>query len=346
MKALVYRGRGSLVLEERPRPHPGKGEALLHVDACSICGTDLRIAAGDHRSYAQGSGRIPGHEIAGTVVEVGDGVAAGIGDSVFVAPNYGCGHCRACGQGQVNLCDEPRAIGITEDGGFAEYLLLQRDLVDQGNLLRFGPGVDPGAVALAEPLACALRGSRACHIGEGDVVVVYGAGPIGLFHIALARLAGARAVVVCEPNVDRRQRALAWGATSAHDASFDELQAALEGAGAPRGADAVVVAAPAPVAQRQALELAGPGGRVNFFAGLPRERSRVELDSNLIHYKELVVTGTTASTNEECHAALDLIVDGQVDAGSLVDARFDLASAEDAFELAASGRALKVVIEP
>ncbi len=108
----------------------------------------------------------------------------------------------------------------------------------------------------------------------------------------------------------------------------------------------MVVAAPVPVAQRQALELAGPGGRVNFFAGLPRERSRVELDSNLIHYKELVVTGTTASTNEECRAALDLIVDGQVDAGSLVDARFDLASAEDAFELAASGRALKVVIEP
>src|ERR1035438_637016 len=114
MRALVYRGRGSLVLEERPRPHAGKGEALLHVDACSICGTDLRIAAGDHRSYAEGSGRIPGHEIAGTVVEVGDGVAAGIGDSVFVAPNYGCGHCRACRRGQVNLCDEPRAIGITD----------------------------------------------------------------------------------------------------------------------------------------------------------------------------------------------------------------------------------------
>jgi L-iditol 2-dehydrogenase len=346
MKALVYRGRGSLVLEERPQPHPGRGEVLLHVDACSICGTDLRIAAGTHRSYADGSGRIPGHEIAGTVVETGDGAAAGVGERVFVAPNYGCGRCRACLRGQVNLCDEPRGVGITEDGGFAEYVLLTRDLVAQGNLLRFGPGVDPAAVGLAEPLACALRGSRACHIGDGDVVVVYGAGPVGLFHIALARLAGARAVVVCEPNVARRQRALAWGATSAHDASFDELRAALEDAGATRGADAVVVAAPAPVAQSQALELAGPGGRVNFFAGLPRERSKIELDSNLIHYKELVVTGTTASTNDECRAALDLIVDGQVDAGSLVDARFDLASAGDAFELAASGRALKVVIEP
>ena len=87
-------------------------------------------------------------------------------------------------------------------------------------------------------------------------------------------------------------------------------------------------------------------GRVNFFAGLPRGRSRVELDSNLIHYKELVVTGTTASTNDECRAALDLIVEGQVDVGSLVDARFGLASAQAAFELAASGRAVKVVIEP
>ena len=258
MKALVYRGRGSLVLEEQPQPHPGKGEALLRVDACSICGTDLRIAAGDHRSYADGSGRIPGHEIAGTVVEVGDGASAGIGDRVFVAPNYGCGRCRSCRRGQVNLCDKPRAIGITEDGGFAEYLLLRRDLVDQGNLLRFGDGVDPGAVALAEPLAARCAAHGLATSAMGDVVVVYGAGPIGLFHIALARLAGARAVVVCEPNVDRRQRALAWGATSAHDASFDELQAALEGAGATRGADVVVVAAPVPTAQRQALELAGP----------------------------------------------------------------------------------------
>jgi L-iditol 2-dehydrogenase len=108
----------------------------------------------------------------------------------------------------------------------------------------------------------------------------------------------------------------------------------------------VVVAAPVAVAQSQALELAGPQGRVNFFAGLPRERSKIELDSNLIHYKELVVTGTTGSTNDECRSALDLIVDGRVDVASLIDARFDLASAEAAFELAASGRALKVVIEP
>jgi L-iditol 2-dehydrogenase len=268
------------------------------------------------------------------------------------------------------MCHEPRGVGITEDGGFAEYLLLHKDLVDQGNLLPFdlgmdqgageggGPGdgagpaagartaLDIGSVALAEPLACALRGSRACRIGDGDVVLVYGAGPVGLFHLALARLAGAAAVVVCEPNPERRQRALAWGAAAAHGADLGQLKAALASAGAPQGADAVIVAAPVAAAQAQALELAGPWARVNFFAGLARGHSLVELDSNLIHYKELVVTGTTASTNEECRAALDLIVAGRVDAGSLVEARFELASADAAFELAASGLAMKVLVAP
>ena len=93
--------------------------------------------------------------------------SADAGDRVFVAPNYGCGRCRACRRGEVNLCETPRAIGITEDGAFAEYVLLPRDLVAQGNLLPSREDADPGAVALAEPLACALRGSRACRIGEG-----------------------------------------------------------------------------------------------------------------------------------------------------------------------------------
>jgi L-iditol 2-dehydrogenase len=336
MQVLAYRGPNSLVLEKRAPPRAGAGEVVVRVDACSICGTDLRIAAGSHRAYADASGRVPGHEIAGTVVEVGDGAEATAGARVFVAPNYGCGRCRACLRGAVNLCETPRAVGITEDGGFAEYVRLPREFVAQRNLLPIRDGADPGAVAIAEPLACALRGSRACRIEAGDVVIVFGAGPIGLLHVALAVLAGAGAVLVCEPNSERRDRALAWGATAGY----------ADGAELPGGADVVIVAAAVPIAQQQALELAGTGGRVNFFAGLPRDRSRVELDTNLIHYKELVVTGTTASTNAECNDALDLIFDGRVDTASLIDARFDLASAREAFELAGSGRALKVVIEP
>jgi len=336
MRALAYRGPDGLVLEERPQPRPEEGEVVVHVDACSICGTDLRIAAGTHRAFADANGRIPGHEIAATVVEPGEDADVESGTRVFVAPNYGCGACRACLRGDVNLCARTRAIGITDDGGFAEFLRLPRELVEQGNLLAIRDGADPGAVAIVEPLACALRGSRACRIGDGDLVIVFGAGPVGLFHVALARLAGAGDVLVAEPNPERRERALAWGATAAY----------ADAAGLQAGADVVIVAAPVAAAQQLALELAGPGGRVNLFAGLPRDRSRVELDTNLVHYKELVVTGTTASTNVECRDALDLVLDGTIDTASLIGARFDLGSAGDAFELAASGRALKVVIEP
>jgi L-iditol 2-dehydrogenase len=342
MRVLAYRGPGVLELEDRPQPHARDGEVVVRVDACAICGTDLRIAAGGHRAYADASGRVPGHEISATVVEVGGEVGAAVGDRAFVAPNYGCGQCRACRRQQVNLCPDLRAIGITEDGGFAEYLRLGREPMAQGNLLLVDGQVDPGAIALAEPLACALRGSQACRLQEGDVVLVYGAGPIGLLHIALARLAGAGAVVVCEPNAQRRERALGFGASSAYGVDGQDLRHAL----GPDGADAVIVATPAAAAQKQALELAGPGGRVNFFAGLPRDASTVDLDTNLVHYKELVVTGTTASTNESCRAALDLITSGRLPISELIDARMDLGSAQRAFELARSGQVMKAVVQP
>jgi L-iditol 2-dehydrogenase len=273
---------------------------------------------------------VPGHELAGTVFEVGHSVGqVSEGDHVFVAPNYGCGRCHSCRCGLVNLCESPRALGITADGAFAEYALLPHDLVAQGNVIPFALGHDAAAVALAEPLACVLRGSRACRIGHGDLVLVFGAGPIGLLHLAVARLSGAE-VVVREPNDARLAVAVARGAAT-------ELT---------RAPDVVIVAAPSAAAQKEALELAAPGGRVNFFAGLPRDASRVELDTNLVHYKELVVTGTTANTNTDCRDALRLILDGRIDTASLIDARFDLTAARDAFELAASGRALKVVIGP
>jgi L-iditol 2-dehydrogenase len=346
MHALAYRGPGKLVLEQRATPMPGAGEAVVHVDACSICGTDLRIAAGSHRAYPEANGRVPGHELAGTVVAAGSGVSLHEGDHVFVAPNYGCGRCRACSRGQINLCEAPRALGITDDGAFADYTLLPCELVEQGNVMPFRDDRDAGSIALVEPLACVLRGSHACRITRGDVVLVFGAGPIGLLHVAAARIAGAAAVVVSEPNRARHSRALEWGAASVHGTEADEIRAGLVDAGAPHGADAVIVAAPSADAQRAALGLAASGGRVNYFAGLPRGGSLVELDTNLVHYGELLVTGTTANTNDDCRAALDLVLNGRIDTASLIDARFALGSALEAFELAGSGQALKVVIEP
>jgi L-iditol 2-dehydrogenase len=339
VKALVYHGPEDLRVEERPDPEPGAGEALLRVAACGICGTDLRIASGSHRAYPDGTVRIPGHEIAGSLEAVGEGVELPVGSAAFVAPNIGCEHCPECSAGRVNLCRTPRALGITDDGGFAEYVLLDGQLVAQGNVLVVDDGSDMAALALVEPLACALRGSKACRIGEGDVVVIAGAGPVGLMHLQLAKLRDPATVIVSEPSATRRAEAERFGA----DLTVEPADLA-EAVG--DGADVVITAAPAPAAQAQALELAAPGARINFFGGLPRERSRVELDTNLIHYRELLVTGTTANTTADCREALELVVSGRVDTAALIGDREPLAAAADAFAAARSGELLKVVIEP
>jgi L-iditol 2-dehydrogenase len=339
LRALVYHGADDLRVEERRDRVPGPGEALLRVEACGICGTDLRIAAGAHRAYPEGTVRVPGHEIAGRLEAVGDGVDLPVGASAFVAPNIGCGHCPECRAGRVNLCRTPRALGITDDGGFAEFVLLDEALVSQGNVLLVEDGRDMAALALVEPLACALRGSEACRIAEGDVVVIVGAGPVGLMHLQVARLRNPARVIVSEPSPARRAEAERFGA----DVTVEPEQLA-EAVG--DGADVIVTAAPAPAAQRQAIELAAPGARINFFGGLPRDRSQVELDTNLIHYRELVVTGTTANTTEDCREALELVVSGRVDTAGLVGDREPLAAAADAFATARAGERLKVVIEP
>jgi L-iditol 2-dehydrogenase len=344
MRALVYRGPGELRVEERPLPEPAPGELLLRVDACGICGTDLRIASGRHRAYQDGTERVPGHEIAGTVAAAGDGVELTEGTRAFVAPNVGCGRCPACRAGQVNLCRDMEALGITRDGGFAEYVLVRRDMVDQGNVLTLEEPADPAAIALVEPLACALRGSKACGIQPGDVVVIAGAGPIGLMHLRLALLAEPAVVIVSEPSPTRREEAARSGAHVAVEpgALADAVRESSNG----NGADVVITAAPSAPAQQQALELAAPLGRINFFGGLPSDASAVTLDTNLIHYRELVVTGTSANTTEDCREALELVLSGRVDTGALVGDRRPLDDALGAFEAAASAAVPKVVIEP
>ncbi len=346
MLALAYRGPHRLELEERPLPEPGAGELVVRVDACSICGTDLRIAEGSHHAYGAAEGRVPGHELAGTVVARGSGAGPQVGTRVFVAPNFGCGVCRECRRGDVNLCQAPRALGITEDGGFAEAVRLPQPLVEQGNVIPLTGDPEAATMALAEPLASVVRGSRACRIQSGEAVLIFGAGAIGLLHLALARLAGAGAVVVGEPNPVRHPRAVTAGAASVHGADPEALRHALDAVGATRGADVVIVAAPAASAMAAAVELAAPAARINLFAGLARAASTVALDLNRIHYRELVVTGTSANTNRDCREALELIHAGRVQPAALIDARFPLARALDAFALAGSGRALKVVIEP
>jgi len=347
MLAAVYHGPEDLRVEEVPVPKIGLGELLIKVQDASICGTDLRIFHGSHRKYPQGTVRIPGHEVVGTIAALGDGLRGyEIGQTVFIAPNIGCGHCRQCVSGNNNLCENYDALGITIDGAFAEYVRIPAQAVLQGNVMPVNPAVDPAVAALIEPFACVLRGQMAVNIRPGDVVLVIGAGPIGIMHTKLARLSGAGRVLVSEPMSLRLEQAARMGADRTINPSQEDLAAIVAEESHGNGADVVIVAAPVHQAQEQALQLASISGRINFFGGLPKDHPTIQFDSNLVHYKELMVTATTACSTGNCLRAAEIVNTGKIDLSDLISRRFELSKAVEAFNAAADRTSLKIVLEP
>ena len=347
MLAAVYHGPEDVRLEEVPVPIIGADEVLLKVANAGICGTDLRIWHGAHRKFPPGTVRVPGHELVGDIIELGANVK-GLepGERVFVAPNMGCGHCRQCVSGNNNRCARYEAIGVTMDGAFAEYVRIPAAAILQGNLIPLAAQADPAAATLIEPFACVLRGQDAVAVRPGEVVLVIGAGPIGIMHVMLARLRGAGRVIVSDLLPDRLRLAIRTGADRTVSPLQEDLAAVIAEESGGEGVDVIIVAAPAAGAQEEALKLSAIGGRINLFGGLPREQSTIRFDSNLVHYKELVVTGTTACSTADCWRAAALVNSGRVDLSHLVSARFPLSEALQALAAAEDRKSLKVVIEP
>ncbi len=347
MLAAVYHGPNDLRVEEVPRPQIGADEILLKVLGATICGTDLRILHGGHRKYPEGTVRIPGHEVAAEIVEIGERVTGyALGQRFFVAPNMGRGSSRATISGNNNMDPNYDAFGITIDGGFAEMMRVPASAVRQGNLMPIADDVDPAVAALIEPLACVLRGQNAINVHDGDVVVVMGAGPIGVLHVKLANLRGAIRVIVSEPAAGRREQALALGADRVVDPLNEDLQAAVMEESSGRGADVIIVAAPSKSAQESALQIAAIGGRINFFGGLPKQDPFIRFDANIVHYNELIVTGTTACSTYDCLRAAEIVNSGRMALAPLVTSRFPLREANAAFAAAADGNNLRVALEP
>lgn len=347
MLAAVYHGPNDLRVEQVPQPEIGSGEILLRVIAATICGTDIRILKGEHRHYPAGTVRIPGHEVVGDIVEIGDGVQGyGIGQRVFVAPNMGHAFDRNTIAGNNNLDPGFEAIGINLDGAFAEYIRIPARAISQGNLMLLADDIVPAAAALVEPLACVLRGQNAVNVHHGDIVLVMGAGPIGIMHMMLAKLRGAARVILSQTSPRRREIALELGAEQVVDPMRDDLEDVIKQASNGRGADVIVVAAPSKAAQESALSLAAIGGRINFFGGLPKNDPYIRLDANIVHYRELVVTGTTACSTYDCLRALDIVNAGQLDLSPLVTSWFSLKDALAAFQAAGDGMNLRVALEP
>ena len=347
MRAAVYHGIGDIRIEDLPLPNPGPGEALLRVGAAGICGTDLRIHQNGHHRIPPGTPRVLGHEFAGEIVEIGPGVPQWVpGTRVGIAPNMGCGVCTQCVAGWTNLCANYTAFGISLDGAFAEYLLIPADAIRQGNVAHVPDQVPTAVAALAEPLSCCLNGQEAVRVRPGDLVVIMGAGPIGIMHLLLARLAGARAVIVSEIAPARIAQAREHGADLAVNPQEQDLKAAVLEASEGEGADVVIVATGVAKAQEQSLELAAPQGRINFFGGLPKDKPHLHANANLIHYKQLVVTGTTGSNVRQYRTVMKLLGAGRLELNSLVGARLPLENIHQGFERSRAGNEMRILLEP
>lgn len=348
MRAVTYQGPGDLVVEEVGSPPLRAGEVRVAVESVGVCGTDVRIAKGEHSAYADATGRIPGHEIVGRVVETSStgGPMPKTGSLVFVAPNIGCGTCKHCRTGDENLCPDTDGIGITLDGGFAEELVVPAKAVEAGNLIGLGADADPDVAVLIEPLACVLRGQDKVSVGDGDRVLVAGGGPIGLLHIALAVARGASLVLCSEPSAPRREAARRAGAAITVDPLQQDLAHAVAEATDGEGMDVIVTAAPIHALQAQAMQLAATGGRVLFFGGLPKSRPTVELDTNEVHYKELLLAGTTASALDDCRQAAELLEMNRLDLSWMISDVCSLEQFPEAIAKVQEASAIKVVIKP
>lgn len=341
LAARLY-GRHDLRVEELPVPSPRAGELVVRVRRALLCGTDLRMLR--HGTDKAPLPLVLGHELAGQVAAAGAGVGGwAADDAVTVAPNVGCGRCALCAAGQPHLCDDYRAIGIHLDGALAEFVRIPPGFLRQGNVVPLPEGVGFEEAALAEPLSCVVSAFDRLRIASGETVVVFGAGAIGLMHAMLARLAGARRVIVTDPQERRLARCAELDGELA-TVEPDSLPACVAGLTGGRGADVCITACPAPEAQVQAVDLAGVNGRVCFFGGLPAGSGRVPLDTNRIHYKQLVVTGTTRSSPAQFREALRLIASGLRGIGRLVTSRFPLSDIHAAVDCAAGGEGLKTAI--
>lgn len=345
MAAAVFHGPGDIKLEEVPVPELGRDEVLVRVAANTICGTDLRILRGEKtRGVRRPS--ILGHEFAGTVAATGAGISGfAEGDPVAMAPVVPCLRCVHCRNDRENVCADRRAMGYEFDGGIAEYVRIPAAAIAAGNLFHVAAGLPLEQLALAEPLACCVNGFRRSAVRPGDAVVVMGAGPIGLLHTQLAVNAGAAQVIVSDLSPSRLQVARELGATTTVDAGELDLGDVVHEQTDGIGVDASIICIGIPSLVDQAVRLTRKGGSVNIFAGLAGEGVS-EVSANEIHYRELVVTGTSAMRRRDYEMALRLIEGGAVDVGRLLTHRIPLADSARAFDVAASGDGLKVAIVP
>jgi L-iditol 2-dehydrogenase len=343
-RRAVLTAPGEIVFEHVPVPTPGPRQALVRVEAAALCTWEQRVYAGiDTRCYPL----IGGHEFSGDIVALGPECDPNlqVGDQVAVSGLRRCGECWSCRRGYDNICDAQFGPSRTAGeawgpGGFGEYVL-----AESYQAYRFPRRVHPFEAALAEPLACVLHDVKRFSPRRGDTAVIVGAGIMGLLHLATLRSSGAF-VVVSEPDPLRRAKALELGADAVIDPASESYRDAVLRLSEGRGASVTYVAIGVPQAIEDAVAAAAKRGIVSVYASVHPKGSTIEVDPNLLHYREILLTGSIAQDREDFLDAVWSIAHGTVDLKPLLSAAYPLDQLADAFAAAARPDTYRVIVTP
>jgi len=328
MRAAILHGREDVRIEDVPVPSAGRGELIVRVGAALTCGTDLKVFRRGYHARMIVPPALFGHELAGTVVEAGQGVTDfDSGDRVVALNSAPCGKCYFCLRGQENLCDDL----LFNNGAYAEFIRIPARIVAK-NTLKVPDNVLLEHAALTEPLACAVHGLEDSQPRKGDVIAVIGGGPLGLMILHVAALAGFEtiAVVKHEGQVEAARQLGAQHVVQASNIkkAIRETRALTPGN---RGADVAIEAVGTPDAWQEAVELVRKGGTVNFFGGCAAN-THVILDTTRIHYSDITLRATFHHTPAMCRKALSLIGSGRFQASAFITGRARLYELNRVFE--------------
>jgi threonine dehydrogenase-like Zn-dependent dehydrogenase len=345
MLAAQYTQGVGFAVRQTQAPQVADDELLVRVEAASICGTDVKIIRHGHRKLREGQTITLGHEFVGTIEKVGARVrGCREGQRVGVAPNIGCGRCAMCARELGNMCPDYSAFGIDRDGAHASHVQVPAAAIAQGLVIPLPEGLTAAQAALAEPLSCVVNAHSTTRIAEGDFVLVYGAGPMGLLNVMLAANGGAARVAAVDLSDERLAKARQVGARDAINSASSNLVEWVRDQTGGRGVDVAIIAAAVPSLQQEALALLAPFGRLCLFAGWPKGAGAVPLDTSPVHYKNLVVTGSTGGSAADYQAALELIASGRIDVSQIVSHIFSLQQLQEAYDVALSGKGMKVLL--
>ncbi len=335
MKAAQFHKPFELQVIDKPLRALHEEEVLVQIAACGVCGTDVHIFAGEAHARPP---VILGHEFAGTIVEAGKAVfGLQTGDNVAVDPNIACGYCYYCRRGQINFCENLRALGVDIDGGFADYCL-----APQTQCYKLPSGFPLEHGAFAEPLSCCVHGMDRLTLQPGESVAIVGAGNIGLLMLQLARLAGAGPIFVLDPIAAKREIAQKLGADFVLDIkeiTREEIAERTHG-----GCDAVIECVGKAEAAELALALTKRGSRVLLF-GLASPSALARLPLQTLFHKELSIVASILNPFT-FQRAVDLLAQDKITFSSLSIKRFSIDQIGGAIESAKHGVIVKTLVVP